>query len=289
MRNLPKGEEIVFRGASSRLQGPKQIGEASVVEASPQAVSTIPFLPAVASVLIEGSRSVWVYFRQKLLRSPMVESDLYQDYVAGTRPLKPHACQGGKSMHEMSDVVPYPGHSLFQESFFFCTIKNIGDAPGAGDLYVEIAVDGSCRLAFAKVYSAQNAMNAVDLLTSRVMPFFKDHDIAIERVFTPKNNEYCGLAPAHPFETYLTTSHIQHLEMDQSDQTTSSLCKQFYRVLQREFFSAALRKRFHQTLGMLQQDLDAFVETYNSERTGFELDPQGSPPLRAFLDAAAKT
>lgn len=286
MRNLPKGEKIVYRGAPPRLQDPKETGEASAVEALPEAVSTIPFLPAVASLLIEGSGSVWVYFRQKLLRSPVAESVVYQDCVAGTRPLKPHACQGGKSMHEMSGVVLYPGHSLFQESFFFCTIKNFGDDPGASDIYVEIAVDGNCRLAFTKIYSAQNAMNAVDLLTSRVMPFFKDHGIAIERVFTPKNNEYCGLAPAHPFETYLTTSHIQHLEMDGSGQATSSLCKQFYRVLQREFFSAALRKRFHQSLDILQQDLDAFVETYNSERTGFELDPQDRPPLHAFLDAA---
>ena len=288
MRNLMKSLEIVVGGAPSLLQGPKQSDGASAVEASPLDASAIPFLPAVASCLAEGSRSVRVYFPQGLLRRPMAESDVYRNCVAGTSPLIPHVCQGGKSMHEMSDVAPYPGDSLFQESFFFCTIKNVGDDPGAGDIYIETAVEGNCRLAFAKVYSAQNAINAVDLLTSRVVPFFKDHGVGIERVFTPKSNEYCGLAPAHPFETFLATSHIQHLQMDRSGQTTSSLCEQFYRVLQREFFSAALRKRFHQSLGMLQQDLDAFVETYNSERTGFELDPQDRPPLRAFLDAATR-
>lgn len=189
-------------------------------------------------------------------------------------------------MLEMSDAAPYPGHSLFQESFFFCRIKNVGDDPGAGDIYVETAVDGNSRVAFAKVYSAQNAMNAMDLLKTRVAPFFESHGIAIERVFTRNSDEYCGLAPMHPYETFLITSHIQHLRMDRSGQSTNLLCGQFYHILQREFFAPALRKRFQQSLVTLQQDLDAFVETHNSLRRDFGADAQDRPPLGVFLDAA---
>jgi hypothetical protein len=188
-------------------------------------------------------------------------------------------------MHEIIDLPAYPGHSLFQNSFFFCKIKNFVDDLGAGDIYVQTAVDGHSRMAFAKVYHAQDAMSAVDLLTSRVMPFFKHYGVAIERVFTPKRKEYLGVAPAHPYETLLATSNIHHLPVDRSDQTRGELCGELYRVLQRDFFSTALRKRFHQSLELLQQDLDAFVETYNSERTGLGIDPQDRPPLRLFLDA----
>jgi hypothetical protein len=165
-----------------------------------------------------------------------------------------------------------------------CTIKNFGDDPGAGDIYVETAVDGHSRLAFAKVYSARSAMNAVDLFATRVIPWFKHYGVAVEHVITPERHEYCGLAPAHPFETLLATSQIQHLKTSRSGYTSSLECDQFFRILRQEFLSAALRKRFHQSLELLQEDLDAFVETYNSQRTGLGDDPQDRPPLRAFLD-----
>ena len=188
-------------------------------------------------------------------------------------------------MHEIRQAAPYPGHSVFQESFFFCTIKNIGDDPGAGDIYVETAVDSYSRMAFAKVCSSRNAMNAANLLQSRVLPFFGHYGVAVERIFTPKTDEYYGLPPVHPFESLLITSHIEHQHFDPAAQNTDSFCERFFHVLQREFFTPALRKRFHQSVATLQQDLDAFVETYNSERICLETDPQDRPPLRKFLDA----
>ncbi len=189
-------------------------------------------------------------------------------------------------MKETSEVPPYPGHSIFQESFFFCRIQNVGDDSGAGNIYVETAVDSYSRLAFAKIRSEQSAMHAVDLLKTRVLPFFENYGVEIERVFTPKRVEYCGLAPKHPFETFLSTSKIQHLHMNPATQTGDSLCEQFFHVLQREFFTPELRKRFHQSVEILQQDLDAFVETYNSQRAGLEADAPERPPLRVFLEAA---
>jgi hypothetical protein len=189
-------------------------------------------------------------------------------------------------MHENREAIPYPGHSVFQESFFFCTIKNIGDDRGAGDIYVETAVDGNSRMAFAKMCSARSAMNAADLLQTRVLPFFGHYGVPVERIFTPKTDEYYGLPPAHPFETLLVTSRIEHEQIGPAGNNENSLCEQFFHILQREFFSQALRKRFHQSVATLQADLDAFVEAYNSERTSFETDSQNRPPLRVFLDAA---
>ena len=72
---------------------------------------------------------------------------------------------------------------------------------------------------------------------------------------------------------------------DGASQTESSLCEQFFHVLQREFFTPTLRKRFQQSVEMLQQDLDAFVEAYNSQRTDLGTDEQDRPPLEIFLEA----
>jgi transposase InsO family protein len=286
MRHLLNAQGTAVGDAPLFLCGPTEGDGSIAVATSPLNLATIPLLLAAESNFVHGSRSVWVYFPQGLLRHPMAESNGYRDFVASTPQFLPHQCQGVTSMHEISEAVPYPGHSLFQESFFFCTIKNVRDDTGVGDIYVETVVDGNSRMAFAKVYSAQTAMNAVDLLKTRVLPFFERYGIAIERIFTRKGDEYCGLAPVHPFETFLATSHIQHSQVDPSSQKTNSLCEHFFHVLQRGFFTPALRKRFQQSIEMLQQDLDAFLENYNSRRTGFGPDAQDRPPLRVFLDAA---
>ena len=165
-------------------------------------------------------------------------------------------------MLESHVSAPYPGHSLFQESFFFCTIKNLGDDPGLSDIYVEMAVDGNSRMAFAKVYSARNTTTAADLLETRVLPFFEHYGVVLERVFTRKTEEYYGLPPIHPFETLLIIKNIEHKQLDPTRDATNTMCEQFFHILQREFFTPVLRKRFRQTVAMLQQDLDTFVEAW---------------------------
>src|ERR1700686_5417104 len=62
------------------------------------------------------------------------------------------------------------GHSLYQELFFFCTVKNVGDIPGAGCIYVETVVDRNSGNAFAKVYPSKNTINAVEILKAASFP-----------------------------------------------------------------------------------------------------------------------
>ncbi|HTC63111.1 MAG TPA: hypothetical protein VK709_09735 [Candidatus Saccharimonadales bacterium] len=158
------------------------------------------------------------------------------------------------------------GHSLFQELFFFCNVKNVGDVRGTGCIYVETVVDRDTGCAFAKVYPARNAMNSVDTLSTRVLPYFKKMGIAVKEIHTRKTPEYCGLVPIHPFETFLSSYHIQHLSTNQPGKPYSYLCVQFYRYLQYEFFQPALRMKFMLTLDELQTDLDAFMEAFNAMR-----------------------
>ena len=244
----------------------------------------IPHLPASESNFVEGSRSVWVYFPKGILRRPVAESDLDSTRPAQTRLFIAHECRGAKSAPEIVEVAPYPGHSLFQDSFFFCKFQKIGDAPGLAEVYVETVVDGYSGLAFAKVYPADNPMNATDIFATRVTPFFKTHGVPIERVHTNNATEYTGIAPIHPFETYMATAHIEHVRTHGSGQLHSPLCMQFFSILQHEFFAPALRGKFQHTLETLQRDLDEFMKVYNSTRPSLEPGMNGRPPLRAFLD-----
>jgi hypothetical protein len=242
----------------------------------------IPGLPSTELDCASNSRSAWVYYPHELLRRPDDESGLRPGrlheepcFLAHPRVGEKNDLEGKK---EKEDVASNHGHTLFQEVFFFCTVKNLGDVPGAGCIYVETVVDRDSGVAFAKVYSAKNAMNAVDILASRVAPFFERQGIAIKEIHTRKTSEYCGLLPVHPFETFLATSHIQHLPIDQPGQPYNYyLCEQFYRFLQKEFFQPALRRKFQLSLDELQNDLDTFVEAYNAAQMNHKQEMKERP------------
>jgi hypothetical protein len=76
------------------------------------------------------------------------------------------------------------GHSLFQDSFFSCNVKNVGDVHGTGCMYVETVVDRDTGCAFAKVFPSRNAMNSVDILSSRVLPDFKEMGLTVREIQT---------------------------------------------------------------------------------------------------------
>ncbi len=180
---------------------------------------------------------------------------------------------------------PYPGRWLFQESFFVCTVKKFGDTPGVRDIYAETVVDSNCKLGFAKVYPSINAMNGVDILQGRVLPFYNRYDIRIERIFTPSTREYCGLAPIHPFETLLATSLIEHQSVDPRSWMHVRPSEDFHHALSAEFFAPAIRKYSYRSFDKLQRDLDIFVEKYNHERPYHDGSSTGVTPFAMFLTA----
>jgi hypothetical protein len=180
---------------------------------------------------------------------------------------------------------PHPGRWLFQESFFFCTVKSFGDAPRVRDIYVETVVDANCKLGFAKVYPSINAMNGVDILQDQVLPSFDRYAVKIERVFTPSTREYCGLAPVHPFETLLATSHIEHQSVDPQSWMRVRPSEDFHHALCAEFFAPAIRNNSYRSFDKLQRDLDLFVEKYNHERPTSDGSSRGVTPFALFLDA----
>ncbi len=183
----------------------------------------------------------------------------------------------------MEDMASGDGHSLFQEGFFFCEVKNVGEVPGTGCIYVETVVDRDSGIAFAKVYSTKNALNAVDILASRVMPFLERQRVSIKEIHTPKTTEYCGLLSVHPFETFLAASHIQHLPKDRPGHPHDRLCEGFYQFLLQDFFRPALRRTFQLSLDDLQAELDPFVEAYNAMQLKHENPIKSAPhPFHEF-------
>jgi len=253
----------------------------------------IPHLHSTASNLVEGSRSVWVYYPQGIQRRPVGEFDLFSGRGLEEPHTIAHVCGGSNSKPEFRNEnaaaslsAPYPGNSLFQDSFHLCKFKKFGDIPGLDDVYVEIVVDEFSGLAFAKVYSSRSALTATDILSTCVAPFFSHHGVPIEQVLTRQTNEYCGLAPIHPYETFLAASHIKHELAGPVDSAHRPLCDIFFAVLQYEFLRKALRGRYQHSLDSLQRSLDEFLAAYNSSQPSPSHAMLGLPAMRAFHTTA---
>jgi hypothetical protein len=173
--------------------------------------------------------------------------------------------------------------ALCQKSFLVCTVKKFGDLPGAGSIHVETAIDCSSGTAFAKVYPEKCAMNGVDLLRSRALPYFERRGWNIASVHTLSTSEYFGLSPVQPYEAFLSASRIRHFALSDACPRCRQLCYRFYQMLMKDFFAPALRRNFQVSLSGLQKDLDAFVESHNARPTeNKQLSQDNSTPPENF-------
>jgi hypothetical protein len=95
---------------------------------------SIPLIPASESTFDEASRSAWVYYPNSLLQRSEAETELHPDRSSDTPPSHTHEYAGFKSRGKEKQGRKYlgfdDGPSLFQEVFFYCTVKRLGDLPG---------------------------------------------------------------------------------------------------------------------------------------------------------------
>jgi hypothetical protein len=245
----------------------------------------ISTLPPNESTFDEIPHSDWVYYPRERLRHIDKETEEFLDRFPEKRRFPsgqlPRELDGLDANQGKEHDASHFGHSLFQELFFFCTVKKVGDLPGAGCIYVETVVDSDSGLAFAKIYSGKNALNAVDILTTRVLSYFERQGEPIGEIHTRKTTEYCGPIAAHPYETFLATSHIRHLPMERPGQPHTYICEKFYRFLLKEFFLPALRRTFQPSLNELQKQLDTFVGAYNAAQMKDENEMKSEPHASA--------
>src|SRR5262249_31756024 len=77
---------------------------------------------------------------------------------------------------------------------------------------------------FAKLYDRKTPITAADLLNDRVVPFFEEHDVPLQRVLTDRGTEFCGAHDRHEYELYLAVENIDHTRTKtKSPQTTDEV------------------------------------------------------------------
>jgi len=172
-----------------------------------------------------------------------------------------------------------PGYCGAQDTFYVGTLK------GVGRIYQQTFIDTYSKVGFAKLYDRKTPLTAADLLNDRVLPFFEEHGIPLSRMLTDRGTEYCGQPDRHEYELYLAVENIDHTRTKTKHPQTNGICERFNKTVLNEFYRVAFRKKLYASLAELQADLDAWLTTYNEERTHQGRWCYGKTPLRTFLDS----
>jgi transposase InsO family protein len=172
----------------------------------------------------------------------------------------------------------HPGYLGSQDTFY------VGNMKGVGRIYQQTYVDTYAKVAFAKLYTNKTPLTAADLLNDRVLPFYASQNVPLLRILTDRGSEYCGKIERHEYQLYLAVNDIDHTRTKAHSPQTNGICERFHKTILNEFYQVAFRKKIYSTLEELQSDLDAWIETYNHERTHQGKMCCGRTPMATFDD-----
>src|SRR6478736_3331296 len=153
-----------------------------------------------------------------------------------------------------------PGYCGAQDTFYVGTLK------GVGRVYQQTFIDTYAKVAFAKLYDRKTPITAADLLNDKVLPFYEEHQVALQRVLTDRGTEFCGTHDRHEYELYLAVENIDHSRTKTKSPQTNGICERVHKTMLDEFFRVAFRKKIYQGITELQQDLDGWLMEYNFDR-----------------------
>ena len=173
---------------------------------------------------------------------------------------------------------PHPGFLLAQDTCYMGYIK------GVGRIYQQTAIDTHSNMGFAKLYLEKTSLSAADFLNDKVLPFFDEHAICIQRILTDNGSEFCGRHESHPYELFLHLNDIEHTRTKVRKPQTNGAVERLNQTIQDEFYSVAFRKKLYRTVEEIQEDLEVFLQYYNRERTNQGRYCQGRTPFETFQD-----
>ncbi len=108
--------------------------------------------------------------------------------------------------------------------------------------------------------------------------------LLVLRILTDRGTEYCGKAEQHDYQLYLAFNEIEHMKTKERYPQENGMCERFHKTILREFYQPALRRKLYESIEDIQQDLDDWLNHYNTERTHQGKKCCGRTPMDTLLD-----
>jgi transposase InsO family protein len=175
----------------------------------------------------------------------------------------------------------HPGYLGSQDTYYVGTIKEIGR------IYQQTFVDTYSKVAACKLYTSKTPITGADLLNDKVLPLLEMEGIELLRILTDRGTEYCGRAERHDYQLFLAINDIEHTRTKAYSPQTNGICERFHRTVKEEFYEIAFRKKVYSDLQDLQADLDAWVNSYNYERSHSGKMCCGRTPIETLRDGVS--
>lgn len=164
----------------------------------------------------------------------------------------------------------------------------VGSLKGVGKVYLQTAIDCFSRYAWARLYPNKLPLTAVHLMNSDVLPTFERHRARITTVLSDNGREFCGRPDRHPYELFLQLEEIEHRTTRVKRPQSNGFVERLHRTLLDEHFRVQGRKKWYETIAEMQNDLDAYLVTYNTKRPHQGRAMNGRTPQKVFTDGLPK-
>ena len=172
----------------------------------------------------------------------------------------------------------FPGNLGVQDSYY------VGYIPTIGDVYQQTFIDAYTKVAMVNLYLNKHASSSIHMLNGKVLPWYQQHKLTIKQILTDRGAEFYGAA--HDGDLYqkaLQEKSIEHIKMRAyNGPEVNGICARFHTLQKNEFYDLALRAKSYQSLSELNEDLQKWVEFYNSEMPHQERYCFGKTPLETL-------
>jgi len=228
-----------------------------------------------------GVRSIWLRhtLQSRKLRIKALEKKVADEGIVLTESqvVALESQRASDALHGEIET-EHPGYLGSQDTYYVGAIK------GIGRIYQQTFVDTYSKVAVCKLYTTKTPITAADLLNDRVLPLLEDEGVGLLRVLTDRGTEFCGRPERHDYQLFLAVNDIDHTRTKAYSPQTNGICERFHRTIKEEFYEIAFRKKLYSKLDDLQADLDAWVESYNHERSHQGKMCCGRTPMQTLRD-----
>ena len=80
---------------------------------------------------------------------------------------------------------------------------------------------------------------------------------------------------------------IDHSKTKARHPQTNGICERFHRTIQDEFYSIAFRKKVYDSIEVLQNDVNIWIEQYNNKRAHSGKFCFGKTPMQTFIESVS--